>query len=707
MAKYSGGLEDNLDIPETAVSVLEKRYLKKNEKGKLLETGEDMFRRVAKDIASAEVLYQPEFRDRIKKNYSTKELYSLAGESEKAKYWEEHYFNIMENRKFIPNSPTLMNAGRTLQQLSACFVLPIGDSMEEIFETVKKTAIIHKSGGGTGFSFSNLRPNGAYIHSTASYTPGPISFLRTFDTSTDTIKQGGKRRGANMGIMEANHPDALDWITVKREEGIMDNFNLSIAFTDEHIKAVRENSYILLQDPRKGKEYTVNNARNRTDNIKLGRRDYHQLYWDISKDEKSIVRKEDGKVIGKVEDGKLFIKAREIFSPIVEGAWRNGEPGIIFIDTINKYNPTPEVGRIESTNPCGEQPLLPYESCNLGSVNLAEHVKEDGTLDEVVLKESIQTGTRFLDGVIDRNKYPLPEIEKVTKANRKIGLGVMGFAHYLVKRGISYNSEEACEEARKVMGIINQVSKETSRELAKERGAFPNFDKSIYKFGEPIRNATTTTIAPTGTTAVIAAASQGIEPIYALVNTRKVESSIGKDLVEVDREFENYLKKVEIYDKEILGKLIETGTSIHEAPIPEKIKKEIERIFITAHYISPEQHIKIQQAFQENVDNAVSKTVNTPNETTREQIQEIYLKAHEMGLKGITAYRDGSRDNQLLETTLRLFPKNKGLEKKVENKNLRGRNIPGVIGLQGVTYEMSTDVVHFLLRLITIKITRL
>ncbi len=690
MAKYSNGLEDSLNIPSSAISVLEARYLKKDQQGKLLETGENMFRRVAKDIAAVEVLYQPEFRNRVGANLSTEELYALAEESQQAKSWEERYFGLMTDRKFIPNSPTLMNAGRTLQQLSACFVLPIGDSMGEIFDTIYKTAIIHKSGGGTGFSFSGLRPNGSYIYSTGSHSPGPISFLRIFNTTTDGVKQGGKRRGANMGVMRANHPDALDWATVKRKEGVLSNFNLSISFTDDEMKSIREDSYILLKDSRKGVDYTIDNARNREEKIKLGRVDSHELYWEISEDGKSILRKEDKKVIGKVDNGRLFIKAREIFSPVVEGAWKNGEPGVIFIDVMNKDNPTPEIGRIESTNPCGEQPLLPYESCNLGGINLAEHVKKDGTLDELALRESARIGTRFLDGVIDRNQYPIPEIEEVTKSNRKIGLGVMGFAHYLIKRGISYASEEACEEAERVMSIINETSKEASRELAKERGAFPNFHKSVYKDGEPIRNATTTTIAPTGTTGVIAAASQGIEPVFALVQTRNVKESIGKQLVEVDREFENYLKHVEIYDEGILRKLIETRTSIHEAPIPKSIKDEIERLFITAHHIKPEQHLKIQKAFQKHVDNAVSKTVNVPNSTTQEQIGEIYLKAHEMGLKGLTVYREGSRGQQLLETTLMLLPSERSLENKVNGNSLRGRDLPNVIGLQGVTYKIPT-----------------
>jgi ribonucleoside-diphosphate reductase alpha chain len=691
MAKYSNGLEDGLDIPPSSVTVLEKRYLAKDERGNILETGESMFRRVARDIASAEILYKEKYKGEADSKTSTEKLYKIAGKDETSKQWEEKYFNLMVERKFLPNSPTLMNAGRKLQQLSACFVLPIGDSMEEIFETVKKTALVHKSGGGTGFSFSKLRPNGAYIHSTTSYSPGPLSFLRTLDATTETVKQGGKRRGANMGVIKANHPDSFDFATIKNQEGLVANFNLSLAFTDEEINAIKEDKYILLEDPRKGIKYTVENARNRKREISWGRKDSHETAWELSEDEKLIINTKTQEEIGKVENDELCIRTREIFNNIIDGAWKNGEPGIIFLDRMNEYNPTPEVGEIESTNPCGEQPLLPYESCNLGSINLSEHVSKRGTLDEKLLKDTVRTSVRFLDNVIERNKYPHPEIEKMTKANRKIGLGIMGFAHYLIKRGISYNSKEAVDESEKVMKLVNKTSKEASRELAKERGAFPNFDKSIYKNGEPIRNATTTTIAPTGTIGVIASTSQGIEPIFANVQIRNVKESIGENLIETDREFEKYLKEKGIYDEIALNGLIKSGTSIQESLIPKNIKDEITKLFITAHHIPSDQHLRIQQAFQKHTDNAVSKTINLPHETTKEEISEIYLKAHEMGLKGLTIYREGSRGQQLLETSLKLFPEKKtNLERKVGESIIRGRDIPEVIGLPGITYQIPT-----------------
>ncbi len=689
MAKYSGGLEDSLNIPEPSVTVLEKRYLKKDSSGKLLETGEDLLRRVAKDIAAADAFYMPEFKERVYEGMPTQELYQAVEGNEAIKKREDEFFEIMRNRYFLPNSPTLMNAGRELQQLSACFVLPIGDSMEDIFETLKDTALIHKSGGGTGFSFSRLRPNGAYIHSTGSYTAGPITFLRVYDAGTEAVKQGGTRRGANMGIMRANHPDALDWITIKEKTGVLSNFNLSIALSDNEIRAIKEDGYILMEDPR-GAEYTVNNAEHRTKEIELARIENYEAKfrtsWDLSEDRKSIIDTASGKEIGKVEDGKLYIRAKALFDKMVDKAWKNGDPGVVFIDKMNEGNPTPEIGMIESTNPCGEQPLLPYESCNLGSINLAEMVDDNGEINESLLEKTVRTATRFLDNVIDRNNYPLKEIEKMTKANRKIGLGVMGFANMLIRRGISYNSEEAIKEGERVMKFINDVSKDESRKLAKERGAFPNFDKSIYKNEEPIRNATRTTIAPTGTISIILGASSGIEPIFSYVTVRNVTKSIGKKLVEINEEFEKFLVENIYGSREALyadEKLESLGDwkNLENMLIPLPQKKRIKEIFVTAHDVPVEQHIKMQAAFQRHTDNAVSKTINMPNSATREDVANAYLMAYDLGCKGITIYRDGSRMDQVLNKS------GNGLEKKTLE---RGRDRKEVIGLHGITYEVGT-----------------
>lgn len=651
MAKYKNNLSDNLDIPESSVTVLESRYLKKDSFGNILETGEDLMRRVAKDIAAAEVLHLDEFKDQITKDTTKQELYLMAETSQEIKQTEDEFLELMTSGKFLPNSPTLMNAGRKLQQLSACFVLPIKDSIESIFETQKQMAIVHKSGGGTGFSFDNLRPNGAFISSTSGYSPGPLSFLFTYNESAGQITQGGKRRGANMGIIRANHPDALCWAKVKSKEKVLANFNLSIAFSDSEIEAVKNDDYILMTDPRgihyttKEKiNYTVENAEKRTKQIFYGKGEVFDTSWELSLDKKKVIDIETKEEIGKVEDNLIYIKAKKLFDIIVKGAWEKGEPGIIFIDKMNKDNPTPEVGEIQSTNPCGEQPLLSYESCNLGSINLSKMVKNH-EIDYQLFEKTIRSVTRFMDNVIDRNNYPLKEIEEITKANRKIGIGVMGFAHMLIKLKIRYDSVEAIQKAKEVMSFINKVSKDESRKLASQRGAFPNFHKSIYKNQEPIRNSTTTTIAPTGTTGVIAASSQGIEPIFQYISIRHVKDTIGEDLVEIDRAFKEYLEENGLYNKEIIKKIAKDGLDIPEL---ENHKNEIQEIFVTAHEVSPDQHLLIQAAFQEFTDNAVSKTINMPNETTKEEIAEAYLRAHELGCKGLTVYRDGSRTFELL-----------------------------------------------------------
>ena len=562
-----------IPLSNNAGIILEKRYLKKDKDGKATETPEDMFIRVAKHIASADSLFDSSF------------------DVEKT---EKKFLSLLTNLRFLPNSPTLMNAGRRLGQLAACFVLPIEDSMDSIFETLKHTAMIHKSGGGTGFSFSRIRPEKDIVLSTAGISSGPVSFMNVFDVATETVKQGGTRRGANMGILRVDHPDIESFINLKNDKGVLNNFNISVALTQKFMDALEKDS-----------EYDLINPR--------------------------------------TEQAVRSVSAGKIFDSIVHSAWLTGEPGVIFIDRINRDNPAPHLGNIEATNPCGEQPLLPYESCTLGSINLSGMVSGKA-INYNRLKKTVHDAVHFLDNVVEINKYPLPRIEKMSKGTRKIGIGVMGFADMLIKLWIPYDSDEASSEAEKVMSFISEESKIASAALAKKRGNFSFYEGSIYDNPRTphMRNATTTTIAPTGTISIIAGTSSGIEPIFAIAQVRRVLE--GKSLSEINPLFVEIAKKEGFYNNNLIQDISE-GRSIQDIKtVPDNIKA----LFKTSHEISPEQHIKIQAAFQKFTDNAVSKTVNFSSEALRGDIAKVYLLAHKNGCKGVTIYRYGSRDQQVL-----------------------------------------------------------
>jgi ribonucleoside-diphosphate reductase alpha chain len=573
-------IDDGPVLSANARTVLERRYLKKDESGNIIELPAQMFRRVASHIAAAEKTYQ--------KKRNIKKI-------------EARFYKMMTEFKFLPNSPTLMNAGRKLGQLAACFVLPVEDSMEEIFETLKNAAIIHKSGGGTGFSFSRLRPKNSTVGTTGGIASGPVSFMKIFNTATEQVKQGGTRRGANMAILRVDHPDIMEFIYCKQKNSDLNNFNISVGLTERFMEAAVQGEEYMLRDPRSG------------------------------------------------EDAG-YLNAAEVYDALVNQAWQNGDPGIIFLDRINRDNPTPALGEIESTNPCGEQPLLPMEACNLGSINLARFVSEEEgvpAIDYDELGDTVATAVRFLDNTIDCSKYPLPEIDQMVKGNRKIGLGVMGFADLLYQLEIPYDSEEALETAETVMRFVQETAQAASRKLARRRGPFENYEQSFFKDnnGNAIRNSTTTTIAPTGTLSLIAGCSSGIEPLFALSFARQVMDD--DRLVEVNPYFEAVTRKRGIYSRELMDEIANTGGIQHMPQIPEDIR----RVFVTAHDVAPEWHIRMQAAFQKYTDNAVSKTVNLPKEATRDDVRRIYDLAYELNCKGVTIYRDGSKENQVLSFT--------------------------------------------------------
>ena len=574
------------DFPEltpNAITVLERRYLAKDVEGNIIEDTDGMFWRVAHNLSQADLGYGATERDR--------------------QNTENEFYDMMRQLECLPNSPTLMNAGRELQQLSACFVLPVEDSIEGIFESVKQTAIIHKSGGGTGFSFSRLRPSGDVVGSTGGIASGPVSFMRAFDTATDVVKQGGTRRGANMGMLRVDHPDIMEFINMKSDGTQLQNFNVSVAITDEFMEAVRNEGVYRIIHPRTG-------------------------------------------------ECQRLESAGHVWRKVTEMAHKTGDPGLIFIDEINRHNPNPRLGAIEAVNPCAEQMLMPYESCNLASINLArmvDHVQNtvggtDCIVDWQKLAKTIVTTVHMLDNVIDMNKYPLPEIEEMSKKTRRIGLGVMGWADMLIQLGIRYDSDEAIALAEDVMGFIKFETHKASQVLGKERGAYPAMENRWT--GKPMRNTAPTTIAPTGTISIIAGCSSGIEPLFALAYTRNVMD--GTKLTEFNPAFLDAFKRIQIMhpDEMVMEDVVAKGGIAHNLNFPEHWRN----IFRTSHEIAPEWHVKMQAAFQKHTDNAVSKTINFPAEATVEDVSKAYMMAYDMGCKGITVYRDGSKDNQVLST---------------------------------------------------------
>ena len=636
------GVKDDLKLSINAIKTLEARYLLKDEEGKIVETPSQMFRRVANHVGIVNLLYDYRTFQKTGKLPKSGKIMGnlmptqievlerafthLKNEGQLKGTFEEfmdfvhtkptsaqevidQYYEVMTKLEFVPNSPTLMNAGARLGQLSACFVLPVGDSIEEIFDALKYQAMIHKSGGGTGFSFSRLREKDDLVGSTKGVASGPVSFMKIFDTTTDVIKQGGKRRGANMGILRFDHPDIMEFIMSKDSENtVLSNFNISVGMTDEFFEKLDADEYVELRSPR------------------------------------------SGKVVNR-------IKARSMWDTIINKAWQTADPGLIFLDEINRKNPVKHIAEIEATNPCGEQPLMPYEPCNLGSINLSKFVR-DGKVDWDHLRDVIRLSTKFLDDVIDANKFPVEKIEKMARTTRKIGLGYMGFADLLVLLGIPYNSGDGLEMGERVMSFLEQESHAESGILAEERGVFPGWYGSLYeKEGVKMRNSTTTTIAPTGTISIIANCSSSIEPLFALAFVRHVLN--GQELMEVNPIFEQMLKDRNLYSEELMHEVAKTG-NLHEINLPDDIK----RIFVTAHEIDPEWHVLMQATFQRYCDSGVSKTINLPSTATPEDIAKAYLMAHELHCKGITVYRDRSKTEQVLYSGTQTRKKEKAAEAK-------------------------------------------
>ncbi|MFO7810220.1 MAG: vitamin B12-dependent ribonucleotide reductase [Candidatus Delongbacteria bacterium] len=599
-----------MEFSENSLVILKKRYLIKDlDTKEPKETPRDLFIRVARSIAAGSRKAEPDITDQ--------EVIKI----------EDKFYRMMANKEFMPNSPTLMNAGRELPNLSACFVLPVEDSMEGIFNTVKDAALIHKSGGGTGFDFSNLRPSGSNVQSTAGTASGPISFMTVFNAATETIKQGGVRRGANMGIMRVDHPEIMNFIECKKDTSKFTNFNISVAVTDDFMKAYRS-----------GTDYIL----------------YHK-----------------DRAVGAMD-------AKKVMDAIVKNAWETGEPGLVFIDKVNAGNTLPGVGKIAATNPCGEQPLLPYGSCNLGSINVSKFFAgDDNPVDWERLKQTVFDSVLFLDNVIEAGKYPIKKIHDMAKANRNIGLGVMGFADLLYKLSIAYDSDEAVTFGKKLMAFIHSNAQEASKELAKKRGSFPNIEKSVYTF--PIRNSNVTTVAPTGTIGMLAETSGGIEPNFALVYVKQVMDD--KKLLYVNPVLEETLKDRGLFSQELMEKISETGRLADIEEIPEDIK----RVFVTAQEIDPYYHVAMQSAFQEYVDSSISKTINFDNSATEDDIKNAYLQAYESACKGITVYRDGCRPFQVLNTG----NKTKEDKKAQEQEEMHRPKVrPDVV--EGKTYKVNT-----------------
>ncbi len=596
---------------ENAERVLRARYLKKNEEGRCTESISDLFRRVARAIADAELLYDPDPDNRSE--------------------WENRFYTLMMSRRFMPNSPTLMNAGREMGMLSACFVLPVGDSINEIFDSIKYTALIQKAGGGTGFAFDELRPTGDYISSSGGTTSGPISFWRAFSEATNAIQQGAFRRGANMGMMYIHHPDILKFLHAKEDLTQFNNYNISVKVPDDWMAS-------FLEAP--DEPHVVTNPR--TKRSYLLPKDLETWQYDL----RTLV---ELKADEDVPEGEFYTR-RDIWNIVLTNAHRTGEPGLCFIDRINEDNPTPHIGRMEATNPCGEQPLLPFEACNLGSINLATFVQEeDGepVVDWDGLRESIHEGTRFLDNVIDANRYPLPEIDRICKSNRKIGLGIMGFADALYLLKVPYNSEEGVQWGSRFMKFVNDESHNYSEQLAKARGNFPNWKGSIYetKHDRPMRNSTCTTVAPTGTISIIAGCSGGIEPMYSLAFMRNVlrgQSEGQSAMIEVNPIFESVAEEQGFLSEGLMERVATDGTLASLDEVPDHIKQ----VFVCAHDVPPSWHMRMQASFQEHCDSSISKTINFPESASIDDVAEIYKLAFELKCKGVTVYRNGCREHQ-------------------------------------------------------------